>query len=111
MNDIWTIDLHRELLRLREPGPGWGNRPGGSGYVEPTALAALALAASDLSVSDSESRNAVREAAGWLSKLQQSDGSLGISPDLPKPRWTTPLAMLLWSATEGGGSSRDKAVN
>jgi hypothetical protein len=30
---------------------------------------------------------------------------------LPKPRWTTPLAILFWSATEGGGSSRDKAVN
>ncbi len=42
--------------------------------------------------------------------MQQPEGGLGISPDLPNPRWTTPLAILLWSATERCRSSRDKAV-
>ena len=110
MNNAWINELHHELLRLRQPGPGWGNRPGGSGYVEPTALAALALAASDPPGDATQSRKAVAEAADWLSRLQQPDGGLGISPDLPRPRWTTPLAILVWSATEGGRESRHKAV-
>jgi len=110
MNDSWINDLCRELLRLRDPGRGWGNRPGGSGYVEPTALAALALAASELPETRTELQSAVKDVAGWLSRLQQSDGGLGISPELPKPRWTTPLAILLWSAIEEGSMSRDKAV-
>jgi hypothetical protein len=110
MNDPWINELHGELLRLRDPGPGWGNRPGGSGYVEPTALAALALVASELPGNAIESQNAVAAAAGWLSRLQQPDGGLGISPDLPKPRWSTPLAILLWAATNRDHASQDKSV-
>jgi hypothetical protein len=107
MNSAWTNDLHDELLRLRQPGPGWGNRPGGAGYVEPTALAALALIASEEPDSGIESRKAVAQAADWLRRLQQPDGGLGLAPDLPNPRWTTPLAILLWSATVRGSDSRD----
>src|SRR6516164_6542139 len=110
MNDAWISDLHRELLRLRSPGPGWGNRPGSSGYVEPTALAGLGLTASNPPFQADESRSAVAEVADWLSGLQQPDGGLGLSPDLPQPRWTTPLAILLWSAIERSNSSRDRAV-
>ena len=110
MNNAWINDLHHELLRLRQPGPGWGNRPGGSGYVEPTALAALALAASESQDDATQSRKAVAEATDWLCRLQQPDGGLGISPDLPRPRWTTPLVILLWSVTERGRESRHKAV-
>jgi hypothetical protein len=112
MNETWITDLRHELLMLRQPGPGWGNRPGGAGYVEPTALAALALAASmpfdtDKAGDSVQCQKAVAEAADWLTRLQQPDGGLGVSPDLPKPRWTTPLAILLWSATERGRDSRD----
>src|SRR5436190_23428429 len=110
MNDSWINELHGELLRLRDPGPGWGNRAGGSGYVEPTALAALALAASELPDNAIAAQKAVAEAAGWLSRLQQSDGGLGVSPDLPKPRWSTPLAILLWAATDRERGSQVKAV-
>ncbi len=115
MEDSWITDRQGELLRLRDPGPGWGNRPGGAGYVEPTALAALALCASKQSASEQSAGasavdKAIKAAADWLSRLQQSDGSLGLSPDLPKPRWTTPLAILLWSETQGFVAPRDKAV-
>jgi hypothetical protein len=110
MNKGWISELRHELLRLRQPGPGWGNRPGGTGYVEPTALAALALVASELQCDADQSRQAVAEAVEWLVGLQQPDGGLGLSPDLPRPRWTTPLAILLWSATERGHEARNKAV-
>ncbi len=108
MNSAWTNDLHDELLRLRQPGPGWGNRPGGAAYVEPTALAALALSASERPDAATETRKAVAEAADWLCRLQQADGGLGLSPELPNPRWTTPLAILLWSAPGRDGDVRDR---
>ncbi|MGE5192670.1 MAG: hypothetical protein ACM3U2_09220 [Deltaproteobacteria bacterium] len=111
MNDSWIIQLHQELLRLRGNGPGWGNRPGGAPYVEPTALASLALAASDPHTGAERSRAAVRAAAEWLASLQQRDGALGIAPDLPHPRWTTPLGVLVWSACGQALSARNKAVN
>jgi hypothetical protein len=40
--------------------------------------------------------------------LQQPNGGLGLAPDLPNPCWTTPLAILLWSATERGRDSPDR---
>jgi len=109
MNDSWITGLHQELLELRGDGPGWGNRRGGSAYVEPTCLAALALAASPLAAAG-KSQAAVREAADWLADLQQPSGALGISPDLPQPRWTTTLGVLVWSAAGAAGPARNKAV-
>jgi hypothetical protein len=111
MNNSWITQSHQELLRLRENGIGWGNRPGGLPYVEPTALAALALAASDPHPGAPQSRAAAAAAADWLAGLQQRDGSLGIAPDLPQPRWTTPLGILVWSATGHSAAVRRKAVD
>src|SRR5579864_3634288 len=112
MQDSWITRRHQELLSVRQPGPGWGNRPGGQPYVEPTALAALALAASDPQPEDAaqRSRAAIATAARWLVDMQRSDGALGISADLPKPRWTTPLAILAWSAAGGAAEHGRKAV-
>ncbi len=104
MNISWITRLHDDLIRLRRDARGWGNRPGGKPYVEPTALAALSLAASEPATNASRSRDAVAQSADWLAELQQEDGSLGISPDLPQPHWTTPLGVLVWSAA-GGGST------
>jgi hypothetical protein len=110
MNNSWIKRLHDELLRLRGDGPGWGNRPGGMLYVEPTALAALALAASCLPAGMEASRPAARAAAEWLAGLQQRDGALGIAPDLPQPRWTTSLGVLVWSIEGAFPGAREKAV-
>jgi hypothetical protein len=95
---------------MRGRGAAWGNGPASSPYVEPTALAALALAGSDPDSNVEKSRSAVRDAAAWLAGLQQRDGALGIAPDLPQPRWTTPLGILVWSAIEGADDAQKKAV-
>jgi hypothetical protein len=111
MNDSWITRLHQELLELHGSGPGWGNRRGGSPYVEPTCLAALALATSHPVSTSEKSQAAVREAADWLARQQQRDGALGIAPDLPQPRWTTTLAVLVWSATSAHSGALNKAVD
>lgn len=110
MNDSWITQVHQELLGLRERGPGWGNRPTGLPYIESTALATLALAGSFPQTGAEQSRAAVIAAADWLAGLQQRDGALGISPDLPQPRWTTPLGILVWQAADRAGDARRKAV-
>jgi hypothetical protein len=110
MNDSWITRSHQELLELRGRSPGWGNRRAGSAYVEPTCLAALALAASRPASGAEKSQAAVRDAADWLARLQQRDGALGIAPDLPQPRWTTALGVLVWSATGAADAARRKAV-
>ena len=42
----------------------------------------------------------VEQSAAWLEGLQQADGAVGISAQLPKPRWATAYAALLWSQSE-----------
>lgn len=111
MNSAWIEGLHRELLRLRRPGSGWGNRAGGAPYVEPTALATLALFASTPARQAEESARAVESAADWLQDIQLPDGSLGVAPDLPRPCWATPLAILVWLATRRCQDATEKAVN
>jgi hypothetical protein len=111
MNDSWISRLHLELLELRGNAPGWGNRREGSPYVEPTCLAALALAASHPVSIAEKSKAAVHDAADWLAGQQQRDGALGIAPDLPHPRWTTTLGVLVWSAQDIADAARHKAVD
>lgn len=110
-DDSWIAQLRQELLELRGAGPGWGNHAGGSPYVEPTALAALALAASDSSTGNERSQAAVVQAADWLAGLQQPNGALGISRELPQPRWPTPLGILVWRAAGRAGSAQERALD
>ena len=105
----WSVSLRDELLDSRHTGSAWGNRPAGPPYVEPTALAALALAA--LIPPHDDVREAITAAGDWLAALQQPDGALGLAPDLPKPRWTTPLAILVWSAVGGHSAAQRKAID
>ena len=77
--------------------------------VEPTTLACLALIASgdgQTSRSDIESSH---EAARWLAVIQRTDGSLPVAEGLPSPGWTTPYALLLWSALPGYNDSVSRA--
>lgn len=110
MNGDWIDGLARELLQLRRPGSGWGNRPDGPPYVEPTALAALALAAATKSPHAGDSSSAMTQTADWLKTIQQPPGNLGIAPDLPRPCWTTPLAILVWLAADRCHDSVTNAV-
>jgi hypothetical protein len=96
MNDAWIGEAREKLRALRGNEPGWGYRPQGVPYVEPTVLASLALLATR---SDEGSLpDEVADAANWLARIQQTDGSLGLSEALSAPQWTTSLAILLWSA-------------
>ncbi len=64
-----------------------GYHAGGPPATEPTALAAIALAANERKV-------AAQRAIGWLGKLQRTDGSVGVTKTQPKPGWPTSLAVL-----------------
>ncbi len=64
----------------------------GQKSCQPTALAGLALLADD-------GKRPLAVAAGqFLAKIQQVDGSVGLTATLDHPRWVTSLALLLWSA-------------
>lgn len=90
----------RWLLAAQAPDGSWGYRPGGSGYVEPTALAILALLQERAQAS--ETLAAMRRAAEWLRGLQRADGSWGISAADDSPSWMTAYA--LWALLRADGA-------
>lgn len=78
--------------------PCCGYRGGGAAAVEPTALAAMALAAGGR-------EQAAEPALKWLADVQADEGSLGIDAANPRPRWPTGWAVLAWRA--GPASAED----
>jgi hypothetical protein len=68
--------------------------------AEPTALAAMALAAAG------RADDAARAIAG-LTRLQQADGSVAPADGLSSPGWPTSLAILADVAVHGNGSDAD----
>lgn len=95
------------LLEQHVERCGWAYRRGGTPMAEPTAVSALAVLATDPGGSVEP---AVREAADWLAGIQQADGSVGLSAQLATPGWSTPYALLLWSAVGSYSAERQKAV-
>jgi len=71
----------------REPVGAY--RAGDPAASEPTALSAMALAAHGRP-------EPARAALDWLAALQSDEGSVGISPSRPRPRWATGWAVLAW---------------
>jgi hypothetical protein len=104
----WIDSARHDLLSQRSDEPGWGYRPGGEAFVEPTALAGLALLAS---TPDAGADRVVREAADWLAGIQRPDGALGLSVRVPTPRWATPYAILLWAALDDYQDERNRAAH
>ncbi len=84
----------KRLLSELAAAPIGGYVSNGPAYAEPTALAALALLGHGYS-------KPARTAANWLMRMQADDGSVGICPDHPTPRWPTALALLAWTARAG----------
>ncbi len=107
----WKGKARTRLLRLRDRSGVWGYREGGSSAVEATALASLGLHACWTSSPPEAERDAALQAVAWLESMQQPDGSLGVSPALPRPGWATPYALLLWQALGGHLSPRRRAAN
>jgi hypothetical protein len=113
VSDLWVDRARRELLTRRVPDGSWGYRDGVSSAVEPTALAGLALLASEEGSghppSGTPASEVSREAAAWLAGLQRGDGSLPAAPGPAMPGWATPHAMLLWSRLDGFEDRRRRA--
>lgn len=72
--------------------PAWRYHPRSQPASEPTALAALALAAYGYS------ENAKR-ARQWLAAAQAPDGRVGVRQGEDGPGWPTALAVLAWNLT------------
>ncbi len=82
-----------ETLDRLAAKPVCGYQPGAPPAVEPTALAAMALAAH-------RRMPPAGQALGWLAEIQSSDGSLGIDAAHRTPKWATGWAVLAWSVIE-----------
>jgi len=83
---VSTLDTILESL-TREPVCGYG--AGGAAASEPTALAAMALAAFGRI-------EPAAVALDWLADVQSNEGSLGIGSKMARPRWPTGWAVLAW---------------
>jgi hypothetical protein len=108
----WVPKASEELLRLRNNSGVWGYRKDRDPSVEATALAGLGLLSScpyrEHALEGISS--AIHRAANWLVSLQQRDGSIGVSPSLPRPGWATPYAIQLWAALDAYGEERRRAI-
>jgi hypothetical protein len=94
----WIAEARNRLIRLFSEGCGWGYKPKGMTCTEPTALAWLALKATQ--TAGEKYTPAANAAARWLASVQQPSGAVGISKTLSSPEWPTPYAMLVWSGQE-----------
>ena len=99
----------RRLLDLRRRDGGWSYRPDSPGSaVEPTALASLALLAAGLP----QDRTTAQSAGRWIvDHARRPDGSTVVAPSTEvEPGWTTPFALLLWTALGGFDRERLAAI-
>jgi hypothetical protein len=106
LNPGWKRHARRELAEMRGGARAWSYCRSGALSVEPTSLACLGLLAT---AGDEPTEGLVatsRDAAHWMSSIQQADGSLPVSPNLKTPGWSTPYALLLWSRLTGFEPSR-----
>lgn len=106
----WPRAARDHLLRLRRFDAGWGYRAEGESYVEPTVLACLALRTTSRDGSDPEIVSVQAQSSTWLSRIQQPDGSVGLSAAVPSPGWPTSYAILLWSTLGSHRAHRERAV-
>jgi hypothetical protein len=105
----WVAEARRQLLGLRR-GPGvWGYHARSSPASEPSALAGLALLATD-GDDRAGGRLAALATARWLASTRRPDGSLSVSADLPESGWPTPLGLLLWAALGDFEAERSAAL-
>ncbi|HVX15687.1 MAG TPA: hypothetical protein VHC22_31160 [Pirellulales bacterium] len=89
-NNDW-LDIFLDEF-LSEPG-NWAYQPGGMTAAEPTALAALALAAHGR-------LEAAGRACDRLADLQGPDGSVAVTAHQPTPCWPTGWAVLAWTKVD-----------
>ncbi len=105
----WIIEARRALLKLATASSGWGYRQGGMPAVEPTALAGLALLATNTQAGNDSAEGAISSAAQWLASIQQNNGAVGVSASVPWPEWPTSYAILIWLNLRGWSAQAAKA--
>lgn len=82
----WYIQATEQLAAAT----AWTYRPSGKSYAEPAALTSLCLLG----------LGKVQEAtvsAEWLTSIQNTDGSVGVSESEMAPCWPTGLAISVWA--------------
>lgn len=90
MPERWQSELIQRLQNALRADSGWGYGADAPASAEPTALAALALAAYRTC---GEERH---RALTWLARVQHDDGSVASVQNIPSPPWPTTLAALAW---------------
>ncbi len=90
IRDSVAVAVDRLWDLRADPRGGWSYVRGDACAVEPTALAGLALAATDRP-------EHARDVADWLAAAQRPDGSLPVRVrGGDEPGWATPHALRLW---------------
>ena len=92
------------LLAAQRADGGWGYRPGGMAFVEPTALSLVALLRTGLGLAGAE--GAVGRGVSWLLEGQHEDGGWGVCAIDRESTWATAYATLALSrAAQGSPAS------
>lgn len=89
----WQARSIERLRNTQQSCGGWAYGPTLEPAAEPTALACLALVASN------RERERIARGLDFLLARQQKDGSVGVSQSRPTPGWGTAPAMLALIAT------------
>jgi hypothetical protein len=87
----------QRIVEQLAAAPMWGYDTGGTPMSEPTAWAALALAAHG-------KLEAAERACDWLYNIRSPDGSVGISMTETTPQWPTALAVMAWRAFDAAAT-------
>ncbi|HZQ06419.1 MAG TPA: prenyltransferase/squalene oxidase repeat-containing protein [Anaerolineae bacterium] len=82
---------------------GWGYKPSGMSFVEPTAAVLLALH------QDAPTDATVQRAQTWLAELQRADGGWGIAALDEESGWMT--AWAVWALTSSNPQAAQRGVN
>lgn len=91
------------LVRTQLAAGGWAYGHGSTGFVEPTALAVLAL------LRDPAGADAAARAVAWLSRQQNHDGGWGALEGDRESGWATAAAVLALARASGPGVDRGRA--
>ena len=93
----WFAEGRNRLEQAALSGGGWGYHPGGQLFVEPTALALLALAPENPPTTPI-SIPVMSAGMSALVACQRAEGFFGTSPEDPEASWSTAPALLALAA-------------
>ena len=95
------------LRALQNPDGGWGFRPDCESRVEPTAWALIALQ----EFASQGGRQEIQRGAGFLAKVQLTDGSWAAAPGQTEGCWVTSLACWALSSHREHATALEKGLH